>query len=327
MRSSRPEARGRPPGSEQGRRRRGIPGGAGGPQAAPDAAGPRPLPPRPAPRERGDEMKPAFPPAALQRYRILLTASLGILAPLVLRAQESSDQPVAGKPGPAAGPSRSAPPAPSDPALAEVARAIRDARKDYDSAKAQSDKEAQEQGSKVAEVSQAVAALIDEEKKLKEKLEKFDAETKAIDEKLAVTLEAHGRATEGLKAVEAELLSQAEALGERFTGTLVAAENPKVLEIPGEVQKKGAPLGDRIAALLDVYEKVLVKAATAAIVELPVLTSGAGAKVEKLRVLRVGFLGGYYARAAGREGGFVLSDSASRTGFVAESQGLRRDEQ
>jgi biopolymer transport protein ExbB len=256
----------------------------------------------------------------LRRNRILLTASLGLVFALrALPAQQGA--------GPAAGPSRSAPPVPSDPALAEVARAIRDARKEYESAKAQSDKEAQEQGSKISEESQAVAALIEEEKKLKEKLEKLDAETRVIDEKLSTTLEAHGRATETIKAVEAELLSQAEAFSERFAGTLVAAENPKVLEVPGEVQKKGTPLGDRIAALLDAYDKVLVKAGTAAIVELPVLTSGAGAKVEKLRVLRVGFLGGYYARAAGREGGFVLSDSASRTGFVAESQGLRRDEQ
>jgi len=276
-------------------------------------------------------MKPAFlsPPSLSFAARIALGIAI-VLAP-ALRGQEAqpagAEQAVAGKPSPAAGPSKSAPAAPADPALAEVTRAIRDARKEYDSVKALSDKEAEVQGAKIAEESQALAALLKEEKELKDRIAKLDAESKTVDEKLSTTIEAHGRAADSLKAVEAELVSQAEALAERFTGTLVAAENPKVLEVPGEVQKKAAPLGDRIAALLDAYEKVLVKAANAATVELPVLTSGPAAKVEKLRVLRVGFLGGYYARAAGREGGFVLSDAASRTGFVAESQGLRRDEQ
>ncbi len=225
-----------------------------------------------------------------------------------------------------AGPAPHAPAAPTDPAAAEVARAIREARKELEAIELQAEKESRELGGRIAEETQGVFSLRDEEKKLATKLRSLEAELIASQGKLASLMETVEQAGRGVKAVEAELISQAGGFRERFAGSLAAAADPKLLENATEALNPNQPISERLSSLLEAYEGALRQARSVATVRLPLLISSAGEeKAEKLACLRLGLLGGLYARPARGEGGFVVPDAESKTGFLAESKGLDRE--
>ncbi len=261
--------------------------------------------------------------------RIAVASVLGLLAS---GWAEAADRPAqAGEPpdrtSVPAVPAPNTPAPPADPAAAEVARAIREARKELEAVELQAEREARELTGRIAEETQTLLALREEEKKLSERLRALDADLSASQAKAAWLDEAAQRSAQAVKAVESELTSQAGAFRERFAGSLAAAADPKLLESATEALNPNLPLRERVTSLLEAYEKALRQAGSVATVRLPLLlSSSAEERVEKMACLRIGLIGGLYARPSRGEGGFVVSDPDSKTGFLAESKGLDREQ-
>ena len=267
--------------------------------------------------------------------RALLLAAAAVCLRLPARASDEppADRarpapPAAAKPAaatarPDAAPSPNAPQTPTDPASAEIARAIREAKKELDALKAEAAQAERELGSRVAAESQDLLSVSEERRRLDERLEALTAESRGLDGKLAELAEAQSRAAETLKAVTVEVESQAAAFQGRFAGSLSALEDARLLDAAAECLKPARPVRERLGGLLDGYEKVLLHAQTAAAFPMP-LRLGGGDKAEKLSLLRLGLLCGYYARPIRKDGGFMVSEIESRTGLRTEATGLEQ---
>jgi biopolymer transport protein ExbB len=270
-----------------------------------------------------------------RRLGLLAALSALLAVGLTFDAAAGAPEESPDEPEPASEPSEEAPlpadqdaalPA-SDPALAELARAIFKARKDLEAAEEQYSKETRDQQARIAEETKAIIALREEEKLLWEKTRSLGQETRALEEKAASLAASRAAAESTLDAVRKEIARQAESLIERLKGNLVTAQDEQLLQAAGELQTNPhIEAGKQFAALSELYQRVLRYAGSVAVFSLDLRVPDAADRVEKLRVLRLGLLGGYFSKAAVDAGGFVLG-SPDREGFAAESRGLSARQQ
>ncbi|HVR74474.1 MAG TPA: DUF3450 family protein [Planctomycetota bacterium] len=216
-----------------------------------------------------------------------------------------------------------APPVPIDAGAAEITRAIRAAKKALDAAQAAEEKASRDRQSRIAEETKAVLELGEEKARLEESLRSLAAESVAADRKAADVMAAHGTIASSLAEVRTELQSQVARLKDRLTGTLVAAQDEQLVDGLNLLhQNPERSLPEQLKVILELYGRILGYARSAVLVQLPLRLADSGDRIEELKVLRLGMLGGFYSRPSTRSGGFVLPESGGRAGFVARSAGL-----
>ena len=255
---------------------------------------------------------------SLLRSRLLPLLLLLPFAAAPALAEDDSGSAPPSKPGL---PKSLNPPVPTNPAAAEIARAIREARKELETLQSRTEKETAEAGSKAAEAAQSISSLREEELKLRERLGSIEEETRGVEGKIAAETAERERTAEALKAVEGEVEAQASAFRGRFEGSLSGSEDSRVLEAPAEALQKSRALQERVALLLEAYGKILTFARTVGVLPLKVALNDAGGRIENTFVLRMGLLGGYYSRTGKKEGGFIIR-GAEGGAFLGESRGL-----
>jgi biopolymer transport protein ExbB len=109
---------------------------------------------------------------------------------------------------------------------------------------------------------------------------------------------------------------------------LATAQDEEAAGIIEDLRADAArPLPEAVKALLGVYERVLRSGRTAALLQVPARVPDLGDKVETVRVLRLGLVGGYFAHAATRTSGVLRSEDSRQGAWVADSGGLTRREQ
>jgi biopolymer transport protein ExbB len=209
------------------------------------------------------------------------------------------------------------------PVLDELERALREAKKRLETARADADKQAQEAQSRIAEETKAVLTLREGEKKLSDKLRGLETELAAAETKAGAAAQAHETANRALEEARSALAGQSAELKERLAGSLITAQDEQLLDAAGKLRTNpNQALGEQVDIFFELYDRVLGYAKSYALVQIPVRVAEAGDRIENLKVLRLGMIGGYFSRPATSTGGLVLADPTARSGFVAESRGL-----
>ena len=218
--------------------------------------------------------------------------------------------------GPATGSSRAQ-------EVEELDAAGRAAKKQLETSQAAAARELQELEGRIAEETKAITALRESQGKLAEKLKGLEQEDRTVEEKAQALAQA--KQAEALKddAARAELHRQLLKLKDRLYGSVVTAQDEQLLDAALNLRATNRQsLSEQVPVLFEIYERVLGYAQTAAIVQLPVRIAEDADRIENLKVLRLGLLGGYFSRPAAKSGGFVFADPTAKSGFVAESRGL-----
>jgi len=239
----------------------------------------------------------------------------------------------AGLAGPAATCRGDEPPAPGEnesratgrfgESLGEVEAAARGAKRLLEAAQAQADKELRELQGRIAEESKTLIAQRDAAKKLGEKLQRLQLALEEADSKSRKLTQSNSAARENMSEARSALYAQIGGLKERLTGSLATAQDEQLLDALGNLrQNPSQALPEQVDAFFEACERVLGYARTSAVIQIPVRVAEAEDRIEDLKVLRMGLLGGYYSRPAAASAGFVFADPTSSSGFVAESHGL-----
>ena len=228
---------------------------------------------------------------------------------------KKKSQPSVPRPDPEAG---TAP----DGGSGEIARAIREARRELDQARVEMERSESADQARIATESRALEALLDQEGKLASKFGALEEEMAVIDAKLAAS---PGAAEQSGVAADLgrELAARISGLRERLDGGILATQDPQTLDTLAALRAALAeePAG-QVKPFLDICARVLQASRTADVTGMHLRVASAGGKIEPLRVLRLGNVAAYFSRPANREGGFVVEAPGEKTGFIAESRGL-----
>jgi len=214
-------------------------------------------------------------------------------------------------------------PAPPSQASEDLDRALREARKRLETAQSAADKETQEAEGRITEGTSAVLGLRDAKKKLLEKAQALRAELASVEAKLSAAGSARETGTKDLAGAREELYVQVGRLKERMTGSLVTAQDEQLLDTAGNLRlNPKQSLAEQIEVFFELGDRVLSYGSTSALIQIPLRIAEAGDRIETLKVLRFGLLGGYFSRPANPVGGIVLADPTTRSGYLGETRGL-----
>jgi len=227
---------------------------------------------------------------------------------------KKKSQPSAPRPDPAE--------AAADGGSGELARAIREARRELDQARVEMERSESADQARIAAESRSLEEKLDQESKLASRLQALGEEMAAVDAKLAA-LPGTGKQSGVAADLGKELAARISGLRERLEGGILATQDPQTLDTLAALRAALAeePAG-QVRPFLDICAKVLQASRTADVTGMHLRVASAGGKVEPLRVLRLGNVTAYFSRPANREGGFVVEAPGEKTGFIAESRGL-----
>ncbi|MGQ9590485.1 MAG: MotA/TolQ/ExbB proton channel family protein [Planctomycetota bacterium] len=216
-----------------------------------------------------------------------------------------------------------APSAPTDPAARELARALRDAREELKSVTAEAAREASAFGDEIAALEERNGRLREDGRAVEARLRALEKEISDLDKAIESSAETRSRADESLRLALSELQSQAGSFAERLGATILAAEDPQLLRALDAVREATIDkLPEAVEEFFDVSRRVLRAARTVSVGRAKVELPSRGGRLEDVRVLRVGLLGGYYAVPPGGEVGFVLAGTESGRTLRGEPRGI-----
>ena len=220
--------------------------------------------------------------------------------------------------------SENAPRAPRDPVGKELTRALRIAKAELEELEVTVDSEQVELLGQIAVTSGELEQLHDEEDELLRKHRELLSGLGKLDEKLFKEEAEHKQAEDAIEATGGEIDAQAIALKERLVTSLVAIEDPERIQTLAElVANEDKPLEERLAELLDVFNKTLIDGTSVSSFSSPLALSGTDGEVEEVQILRLGLLGGYYAHPTTSEAGFVIADpNSADSSFRGQDGGL-----
>lgn len=223
-------------------------------------------------------------------------------------------------------PSASTPPEPADPASERTQSAVDRARAQLAELQTAVDEEARRRGTEIAARSKENSELASREDELRKQLRQIYESRVELENEL-VDLSREARQLQDQKsALTNEIRSQAQALRERFEGSLFATETPELGTRTKEIlddREAAAPL--QLDRLLGLFQLCLDNADTASTFPADIQLGDMQGTIDEVDVLRVGFLGGYYHHRSSGETGFLLPSGqteqlAGRTEGLTDSQ-------
>ncbi len=225
--------------------------------------------------------------------------------------------------GPGLSAGESTPRGQADPAARELARALRDAKAELERLLEEQAREAREYGDAIATLEEGNRKLREEQRALEAKLRALEKDIGTLDREIESSSEARSRAEESLRLAWSEHQSQVAATAERLGPTILAAEDPDLLRVLESLKSAAVDgLPEAVEKLFEVYRRILRGARTASVLEAKVQLPSQGGRLEVVRVLRLGLLGGYYLDPARNEVGFVLAGTEGERALRGEPRGV-----